>query len=187
MPLEILTPPAVEPVDLTYAKTFLRVDNDAEDALITDLITAARFSVEALCGQAMITRDVRQMSELRGEPTLSLSAMPVQDIIAVRTVDSAGNETVLPAEGYALNPRCTPPRLTFTDAGRLALAQTGAERAVIDYRAGFADAPAGVPMPLRQALLLLLAQSYEHRGDEADRPVPMMVDALLMPYRWMKL
>ena len=47
-------------------------------------------------------------------------------------------------------------------------------------------------MPLRQAVLLLLAQSYEYRGQDSAPPkvpptVPMMVDALLMPYRGVRL
>jgi hypothetical protein len=42
-------------------------------------------------------------------------------------------------------------------------------------------------MQLRQAMLLLLAQHYEHRDDALTRPVPMLVDALLMPYRTVRL
>ena len=182
MPPDILIPPAVEPVNLAYAKTFLRVDGDAEDALITDLITSARFSVEALCGQAMITRRVLQTSDWKAGQPVPLTAMPARDIHAVRVVSRSGEIAALSPDHYSLNARCTPPQILFTG-----VSGSDIDLIEIEYAAGFGDAPQDVPVPLRQAVLLILAQSYQHRGDEADRPVPMMVDALLMPYRWMKL
>lgn len=187
MPPDILIPPAVEPVDLAYAKTFLRVDGDAEDALITDMIVAARHSVEALCGQAMITRRVLQSFDIPACAPVSLKAMPAGEIIAVRAFKSGGTIITLSPGSYSLNARCTPPRLELTDAGARDIGASDVTRFEVEYTAGFGGAPSDVPMPLRQALLLLLAQSFEHRGDESVRPVPMMVDALLMPYRWMRL
>jgi len=55
------------------------------------------------------------------------------------------------------------------------------------FDAGYGSAPEDVPMQLRQAVLLLLAQHYEHRDEALNRPVPMLVDALLMPYRTVRL
>ena len=48
MPAILLAGPLAEPLTLAEAKTYLRVDHDAEDALIGSLITAARATVEAL-------------------------------------------------------------------------------------------------------------------------------------------
>lgn len=184
MPPDILTPPAVEPVDLAYAKTFLRVDGDAEDALISDMIVSARHSVETLCGQAMISRRVSQSYAPNFRAPLMLKAMPAAQVHAVYAVDAAGNRTLIEAQNYRVNTRCTPPVIDPLGAVQLPF---GAAHIEIEYTAGFGAQPSDVPMPLRQALLLLLAQSYEHRGAEANMPVPMMVDALLMPYRWMRL
>ncbi len=184
MPYEILVPSASEPVDLAYAKTFLRVDGDAEDALITDLIVAARHSVEALCGQVMIARRVLQRFTPDVRAPLNLKAMPAGTVHGVYAVDKDRVRTEIPASDYSVNTRCTPPRLTVDSEVSL---PSGTSEIQVEYSAGYADMAADVPMPLRQAVLLLLAQSYEHRGDSDDRPVPMMVDALLMPYRWMRL
>ena len=38
-----------------------------------------------------------------------------------------------------------------------------------------------IPLQLRQACLLLIAQSHEH-GLDHERPLPMLVEALLIPY-----
>ena len=184
MPPDILIPPAAEPVDLAYAKTFLRVDGDAEDTLISDMIVSARHSVEALCGQAMVSRRVRQNYAPDFRAPLILKAMPVSDVNAVYAVDSAGNRTLIGAQNYSVNTRCTPPVILPVGAPHL---PDNTAQIEVEYTAGFGPQPSDVPMPLRQALLLLLAQSYEHRGEEANMPVPMMVDALLMPYRWMRL
>jgi len=60
----------------------------------------------------------------------------------------------------------------------------------IEFDAGFGPEIGDVPMPLRQAILLLIAEAYEHRDRRAEQNVPgvpFMVDALLMPYRMLKL
>ena len=46
----LLAGPAIEPVTLAEAKAFLRVDDTAEDGLITTLIAAARLHVEGTTG-----------------------------------------------------------------------------------------------------------------------------------------
>ena len=54
MSLVLTTPPAVEPVSLAQAKLRLRLDGDAEDALVASLITAARMTVERKAGLALV-------------------------------------------------------------------------------------------------------------------------------------
>lgn len=52
----LLTGPGVEPLTLAEAKAWIRVTNNAEDALITDLITAARMHFESVTGISCITQ-----------------------------------------------------------------------------------------------------------------------------------
>lgn len=56
MGLVLITPPAVEPVCLADVKAFLRIEDDTEDQIITDLITAAREYLENRTGRAFITQ-----------------------------------------------------------------------------------------------------------------------------------
>ena len=52
MTIRQLTPPESEPVTLEQAKGFVRVDTDADDALLSLLITAARQEAEAITAPA---------------------------------------------------------------------------------------------------------------------------------------
>jgi uncharacterized phiE125 gp8 family phage protein len=51
----LLTGPAIEPISLAETKTFLRVEHDDEDQLITALIAGARSHIEAQTQTALIT------------------------------------------------------------------------------------------------------------------------------------
>ena len=53
--------------------------------------------------------------------------------------------------------------------------------------AGFGATPASVPQPLRQAVLLLVAHWYARRGDEDGGGMPVSLDALLRPFREVRL
>ena len=55
MPLQLVTPPAEEPVSLAEARLHLRVDFTDDDALITSLIAAARQAAETLTGRQFVT------------------------------------------------------------------------------------------------------------------------------------
>jgi uncharacterized phiE125 gp8 family phage protein len=55
----LLIAPAIEPLSLDEAKTFLRVETGDDDALITALIAAARLHVESQTHLALITQSLR--------------------------------------------------------------------------------------------------------------------------------
>ena len=50
MPMQLMTPPAGEPISLAEAKLHLREDGTEQDALIDALITAARDGMIAASG-----------------------------------------------------------------------------------------------------------------------------------------
>lgn len=60
--LQIVVPPVVEPVTLAEAKNYLRVDQDItdDDALISELIVAAREYAETYCGRSFANKTYRQ-------------------------------------------------------------------------------------------------------------------------------
>ena len=173
MHLRLVTPPAVEPVTLEEAKQHLRVDGNEDDSLINALITAARQKAEEYTRRAFITQ-TREFALDSACGVLYLPRPPVQAVEAV-TVDG---EVVAP-ENYALVGR---------DALyiKVPLYAANPGGVVIRYRAGYGDTSADVPQVIQQAILMLIAHLYEHRGDEVVE-LPPAVKTLLQPYRVMLL
>ncbi len=63
MSLLLTTPPLVEPVSLTEAKTHLRVPHGDDDVLISVLITSARRRIETRTGLRLITQNWSQFMD----------------------------------------------------------------------------------------------------------------------------
>lgn len=187
MSIKDLSPPPAEPVDLAYAKSFLRVDGAAEDAVISDMITAARLRVERMIRAALITRRQLYRTDTLSDSGVYLNHGPITAVHDVRVIDVDGVEVDLWPADYRVDLRAVPARMCLRSPRRWQQFGAGAKYVEAEIDAGYGAAPADIPMPLRQAVLLLLAQSYEFRSRDASPPVPMMVDALLMPYRTLKL
>lgn len=191
MALILITPPAVEPLTLEETKSYLRVEHADDDDLITALIVGARGHVEARTRRALITQTWRMIFDawpVDGRLTIPLA--PVRELSAARVYDSAGVAHALDTETFVLDAAASPGVVGFPP---WAVAVPG--RAVagieIDFVAGFGDAGADVPEPLRQAMRQLVAHWYDNRGIAAGAPAaersPVPVDALLAPYRTLTL
>ncbi len=187
MALVLTSAPALEPVSVAEAKMHLRIDGSDEDALISSLIMTSRLHVEAALGLALISqnwtliRDAWPMGS-----TVKLPICPVQSITLARVLSASGTPTNMVASDYILEGKGVPPRfvrtgLTWPIPGRAA---AGVE---ISFVAGFGPAAADVPLPIRQALLLLVAHWYEHRDPieigSGDTTIPKAVSDLLSPFR----
>jgi len=161
-----LSPPPIEPVSLDETKLFLRVDHDIEDALISDLITSAREQIERRAGLALITRPIRASLSARGTQA-RIPLHPVKVLANVRVQDDS--------VAAILDTRPRPARILLERAVYGAL--------VADITAGFGPLASDVPVPIRQAILLLVADAYEHREREPGfERTSLRVDALLGPY-----
>src|SRR5579885_998201 len=56
---KVITPPSVEPISLTDAKAYLRVDFSDDDAVIANLITRARSYAETVTHRALCTQTIQ--------------------------------------------------------------------------------------------------------------------------------
>lgn len=190
MSLELITPPAIEPVDLATARLHLRLDADGspashpDDDLVTGHIVAARTLVEEYTARRLITQTLRLNLDLF--PTdIQLPAAPVQAISSVTYVDSDGVTQTLATDQYVLDAASTPPWLLIAVDQTWPATQSVANAVHVTFTAGYGDDAADVPMPLRSAMLLLVGELYANRepqaGDEAS--LPPVVRRLLAPYR----
>lgn len=187
MTITDITAPPVEPVTLSAAKDFLRVDSDHEDALILDLMKSARERVEYMARTTLITRRRAYSSAKTCTGQFYINHSPVKFIHKLSVIDGAETETEIPLGDVYINKRASPVSISMRRRDLFSDYAFDAAAVIAEFDAGYGTSPEDVPLQLRQAVLLLTAQGYEHREDALSRPVPMLVDALLMPYRTVRL
>lgn len=183
MPSILLSGPAAEPVTLSDAKHFLRVEHDDDDDLIAALIAGSRIHIEAQTRRAMITQTWRLTRDAWPESgRLAVLPVPLVTLVAARIYKADGSTVAVDVTAFAIDKAAAPARLAFT-RGALAAPERPVGGIELDITAGYGDAE-DVPEPLRQAVRLLVAHLYENRGSAApDLALPASVTALIAPYR----
>lgn len=189
MSSKLLTGPAVEPLSLDEAKTFLRVEHSDDDQVIGALIASARMHVEAQAKIALITQSWRMVFDCwPHHGRIVVRPGPLKALSAVRVYDIDGNPHIVDTQAFV--PDFGASTLAFMPwalpaAGRIA---AGIE---LDVSVGFGEAAADVPEPLRQAIRLLVAHWYENRGLIGTANVAAMLPAsfaaLIASYRVLSL
>ena len=187
MSLQLVTPPAGEPVSLAEAKLHLRVDVDDDDSLIGSLIAAARQSAETLTGRQMITARWKLVLDAFPGHAIFLAKCPVQSVVNIQYLDMNGMSQTLPLVDYVVDTSCEPARITpiFGKTWPPTLPQIGA--VTITFDAGY-GAAAAVPEGIKSWIKLRVGSLYAHREEMSILmrgridPLPF-VDGLLDPYR----
>ncbi len=180
----ILTGPALgEPLTLAETKAHLRLDTNAEDELVTGLISAARAHCEAETGLALMTKSFRLfLDDWPDAPVIQIPKSPVESIDSVTVFDSGGDPVELDLSGMTLDGRARPARLLLPGRPPTSRGINGIE---IDFTAGFGTA-ADIPPELRRAMLLHVALMYEFRGavspDMQPAAIPQGYRSLIGPW-----
>ena len=111
------------------------------------------------------------------------SHRPIQSIQSLNIIRRDGTVVALLSEQYSVNLRANPSQIKITDP---AILKGNDSHIEIDIIAGYGLSGTDIPTPFIQAMLLMIAQFYERQGTAKD-DLPMMVQALLMPYRGLRL
>lgn len=157
---------ATEPLTVAQAKSHLRVDISADDTLIGTLITAAREWVEQYCQQSFVQHTYR--ADLPGFwDVMQLPLGPVQSITSIKYYDTASPNALqtLSTNVYALNHDT----VTRNDGQSWESVAYRNDAVQITYTTGWKDTSspqgtgASVPWAVKQAMLLLIGDSYENR------------------------
>jgi len=185
--LERVAAPAVEPVTLAEAKAQARIEYDADDALISSLISAAvdLFDGDGQLNRAIITQTWAQWGP-QSPGRVRLLMGPFQSLEAVEFYDSEGS--LQSADVADFEARKAGDFVTIEPKPGAAWpgAQARQDAIKITYKAGFGDAASDVPDGIRHAILLLVAYWYEHRTAATSlnlRDAPMAVEALIGRHR----
>lgn len=180
----LIVEPVLEPVSLSEAKDYLRVDGTAEDANLTRLIAAARTWLEGMTRRALLSQTWRYLTPPPKAGVVSVPGTPLRSVLAVRLFGRNGTVTTLQPQDYvvSIGPGGTRVHLRHAPDD-----VTGAE---IDAEIGYGADPADLPEDLRQAVLQLVAHWFERREPVVSgslAPVPMTVSSIAAPYRVARL
>lgn len=178
MSLTLITPPVAEPISLADIKSHLRVTHSDEDALITGIIIAAVRAIEARCGIAMSPQQWRLRLDAMPR-LLALPIGPVTELDSVIVTDVSGTDHMVDKALYEFASGRIRPTGPWPKAALGGVA--------ITFTVGFAD---DVPAPLLQAAKMLCGAFYEQRESATAirlYDVPQSIDALIAPYREMRL
>lgn len=168
---QLIAPPAVEPVTLDEAKAQARIEHDADDALVQQLIVAARQDAEQRTGRALIRQTWRQTG-LPRDCVIELRRWPAIDVLSVS--DDTG-----PLDASAWEP-------VLGEFPEVHLPDYRGGSVTVEYVAGYGDDADDVPAPIRQWILIAVSTMYEHRESEVSGTIVSRVnyvDNLLERYR----
>lgn len=160
-----VTAPATEPVSLGEAKAHLRVDISDDDALINNLIAAARRHIElTLCNRAFITQDWDYfLKEFPEGDTIEIPLPPLQSVTSLKYKDKDGVETILPTTEYIVDANATPGRVILAYGKSWpSFTPYPSNPVAIRFKAGYGAATA-VPEEIKQAIKILVGHLYEYR------------------------
>ena len=164
MSLQLVTPPAGEPVSLAEAKLHLRVDGGEDDLLIGSLITAARQAAETITHRQFITARWKLVMDAFAGQAVLIHKSPLISVVAVEYLDMAGLVQTMPPSHYTVDAASEPARLTpiFGQTWPPTLPQIGAVSVTFDADYGPASA---VPEGIKSWIKLRVGSLYAHREE----------------------
>lgn len=166
-------------VTMSEAQAYVRIETGEEEAVLAGLIRTASALCEAFINQVVISRDFALDLPASG----SWERLPVTPVRSIGEVDSVaddGSVVPLASAAYAID-------IDSSGDGWVRVVQSnGAKRVRASGAAGIADSENGVPEPIRQGVLRLVAHLFTARDGDGGEP-PAAVTALWRPYRRLRL
>lgn len=180
---------ALDPVTLTEAKSHMRVDTTADDALIQALISAARQQIESLTGRRLMAQTIcYYLEDWPDEDYLELPIAPLASVTSVVYTDVNDLAATWAVTNYRVDTYSPVPRLALREGADWPDPAAGLREVngiAITMEVGYGTSDQ-VPEPLKLAIKMLVAHYYEHREDTTPlniSQVPFGVFQLIQPYR----
>lgn len=196
MTIKLITAPTFEPVTLAEAKAHCRIDTSDDNALVERLIKTARQHLEGNYGwlnRALVTQTFELYLDRFPGNAIKVPMPPLQSIVSVKYDDADGNEQTVAAGDYDVDSVSEPgwvvPKRTFAWPSTYDAINAVRVRFTAGWpENGASPSVAQTPEPIKQAILLMVADMYEMRetfvtGTIATAvPVSPTADRLLWPY-----
>ena len=157
-------------------------DDALQDGLIESHLRAAMAAIEGRIGKMLFRRRFLWALGCWRGAEQALPVAPVSGIVSITLVDAAGEEVVVAPTTCRLIPDLHRPRLTGRGTSLPVIPADGMVKVVFD--AGFGPAWGDVPVDLRQAVLLLAGEYYEHRHDDGGQAAGLPFGVVTLIERW---
>ncbi len=157
-------------------------DDGLQDGLIEAYLRAAMAAIEGRIGKMLFQRRFLWALDRWRDAEQALPVAPVSGIVSVTLVDASGAEVVVPAGAYRMIPDLHRPRLAGRGGALPVIPGEGMVKIVFD--AGFGPGWSDVPVDLRQAVLLLAGEFYEHRHDDGAQSAGLPFGVVTLIERW---
>ena len=155
--------PATTPIFTTaQAKTFLKVDTDADDTLIDNLVSAATESCQIYTNQYFIDTVVTQYSDNWNE-VYTLYKSPVDSVTHIKYYDSDDTLQTLSSSNYIVDKTSKPARIGVSVTGSLPSLADRINAVEVKYTVGYGTASTDVPEGIRTAIILTVGNWYQNR------------------------
>ena len=159
----LVTAPTTEPLTYTEVKNFLRLNDDSEQAFVTSLITVARQLVEDRTWRPLISQ-VWAMQFDYEELSLNIYYINKSPLLSVQNVtyyDENNDLQTLAANQYEVDIYGSPSRFRLINIPKTKQRMNALQ---VNFTCGYANA-ASVPLPIKQAMYLIIGHLYENRQD----------------------
>lgn len=182
MAWKVTTAPAIEVWTLSEVKSYLKVDDNTEDALITSLLQSAREVAERYLNQALITQTITEKLDRLSNPTIYLSISPVITVSSFQYNDGVNSVQTFASTNYIVDSFVKPARLALAYNAVWPTLYGNINDVTIVYTAGYGATAASVPGQIKQAILLMITDAYDNRQDYVKK-LPTASEYLLDQYR----
>lgn len=185
MSLTLVTAPDKEPVTLEDAKAQLRIDFDEDDAMLRNLIKAARQYVEGQTKKSLVSTTWDQTIDWCWPNEIRLERNPLISVDSITYNNNTSPMTTLDASKYTVVSRDHGSYIVpaYNEDWPDIIAVPEAIR--VRFTAGYST----IPEPLKHAITMLVAHWYETRipvlagQGQVLIDIPYTVEALISPYR----
>ena len=164
--IQVVTAASGDPVSLSEAALHCRIDSTTDHPALQAMIRAATKAAEQYLSRPILTRTYRQFFDAWPcGNALELRRSPLVSVTHVKTYDDADTATTFASSNYFVDTVSQPGRIVLRSAASWPTADRVANPIEVEYKAGYGTDPASVPADIRQAVLMLTANLYEHRGE----------------------
>lgn len=186
MSLTITTPAGKKPLSLDEVVQHTRVTNTDDDSYLLALIAAATEHVESFLKRALINRTYQLTLDDGFPGWFELPKPPLVSVSSITYIDADGDSQTLPTSVYTVDANAEHGRIVLAYEKSWPSTRDIINNVTVNFIAGYGEDTDDVPMPVKQAMLLLIDHWFEHRSAVSElrlQETPLAVTNLLWPYR----